>query len=119
MSTPRIFDTIIESSNVGERAGRESTRGYSPSAWNEYKGGEWVGRRLGSSEGFDIFRHEAGIAKSLSEATKGDEGKAWPKRHRPFPATHRRCVGVMKQQSVRPPNCHSYVVPGHRRVEIA
>lgn len=60
-------------------------------------------------EGFDISRHEAGIAKLLSEATKGDE-KMRGKRHHPFLATLRRCVGphvgITQQQSVRPLNCH-------------
>ena len=46
-------------------------------------------------EGFDIFRHEAGIARALSEATKGDDGMHG-KRHGPFPATLRRCGGIME-----------------------
>jgi hypothetical protein len=48
-----------------------------------------------SFEGFDTSRHEAGIAKALSEATKGDDGMHG-KRHGPFPATPRRCVGIIK-----------------------
>lgn len=71
-----------------------------------------------SFEGFDISRHEAGIAKPLSEATKGDEG-SHGKRHGPFPATLRRCVGIMRYQFVQPPRCHSYVVAGHRKLETA